>query len=421
MGLCSAYAFISYHNRPNTNVFFRILKEKVSRRLDEISASKRAKFRSLSETRIKAKYAISTPNLSENLKFKISGAHKSLNEIQKRINARESNTKWQIRKATKASHLEKIALMMAVYGTLLLFLGALEANGIVSNIYSAIFVCDVVLLASMFVCLFSEYNITILKNRKMKWAWLCKINKLVWTNVRRYLYPSHSRCFLFLVLVILLQAVTLFSDFFKSELPDFSDENNNKDILSFFTVVMLYSCFVVYFVFSQLYCCFKKRQFQHYMSDKKLEGEIETPINQIKDHEAEIDAELKRLGFDDENMPSGFSINQNYTSFQVKSETKAGAYHKAVACYILPDGVLKKIADLGDIAQGEYSRKITIDYSTIREVVLFCDLENEETSAWRFEPTILIEENKNNVYVVYDIGSKGREVNKDDLFQYPQQ
>lgn len=115
--------------------------------------------------------------------------------------------------------------------------------------------------------------------------------------------------------------------------------------------------------------------------------------------------------------------SQDYTSFQIKNNSSKGTYHNVVAGYRLSDNTLKKIADLGDIAPGQLSEKIIIDYNIIKEVEIFFDATNYDGTygkTWKID-ILKINEYRNNVFSIKDgLVITTLEIDKTDSNKYPQ-
>lgn len=64
------------------------------------------------------------------------------------------------------------------------------------------------------------------------------------------------------------------------------------------------------------------------------------------------------------------NLTQSYTSFVVKN-TSGSVCKNVVAGYRLPDNTIKEIARLGDLAKGETSIAVKVDFANIKEILLF--------------------------------------------------
>lgn len=119
---------------------------------------------------------------------------------------------------------------------------------------------------------------------------------------------------------------------------------------------------------------------------------------------------------------SNDSTEQDYTSFQIKSNEKTGTYRNVVAGYRLADNTLKKIADLGDIAPGASSEKIRVEYNTVKEVEIFFDAYNSNGTygnTYRIA-NITLKEGSNSIHTIQDKEIGGAKVNKELPTEYPQ-
>lgn len=117
----------------------------------------------------------------------------------------------------------------------------------------------------------------------------------------------------------------------------------------------------------------------------------------------------------------GDDNSREYTSFQIKSNAKEGTFLNVVSAYRLPDNTLKKISELGDIAPGQSTDEIIVDYTEVKQVEVFFDTFYNGTYYGTYVlATINIEEDKNNVFTIPAGFSSGRLVDKSNPEEYPQ-
>lgn len=91
-------------------------------------------------------------------------------------------------------------------------------------------------------------------------------------------------------------------------------------------------------------------------------------------------------------------------------------YTKCVAGYKLPDGTYKKIADLGSLRRGDFSKEIFINDENIKEIYIFSDYSGETLS---FNTVFTLTKNTKNTIIVTDLSST-KVTDKTDPKQYPQ-
>ena len=115
---------------------------------------------------------------------------------------------------------------------------------------------------------------------------------------------------------------------------------------------------------------------------------------------------------------------QEYTSLVVKNTPK-GECKNVVAGYRLSDNTLREIANFGNIAAGETSKEITVDFTKVKEILLFTG----ELSSGTYSDILILtdykkfplKENTKNAYTMPENDFMERtNVNHTDPTQYPQ-
>lgn len=89
---------------------------------------------------------------------------------------------------------------------------------------------------------------------------------------------------------------------------------------------------------------------------------------------------------------------------------------KCVAGYKLSDGTYKKIADLGSLWRGDFSKEIFISDENIKDIYIFSDYSGETL---RFNTVFTLTKNTKNTIIVTDLSST-KVTDKTDSKQYPQ-
>ncbi|GAB6010138.1 hypothetical protein [Dysgonomonas reticulitermitis] len=115
---------------------------------------------------------------------------------------------------------------------------------------------------------------------------------------------------------------------------------------------------------------------------------------------------------------------QDYTSFAVKNTFKR-VCKNVVAGYESSDNTLKEIANLGNLAAGETSKEIKVNFTNIKEILLF----EGALSSGKYSDVLILtdykkfplKENTKNIYTMpEDLIMELSNVNHTDPTQYPQ-
>ncbi|MEN9919691.1 MAG: hypothetical protein RL662_2127 [Bacteroidota bacterium] len=124
---------------------------------------------------------------------------------------------------------------------------------------------------------------------------------------------------------------------------------------------------------------------------------------------------------DNELDPAG--QKQDYTSFVIENTSK-GDCKNLVAGYRLADNTLKKIENFGALKAGATSKEIKVDFSQVKEVLLF---EGELSDKIYSNILILtnykdfkLKENTKNIYTMPTTQTQLTSIKHSDATQYPQ-
>lgn len=109
---------------------------------------------------------------------------------------------------------------------------------------------------------------------------------------------------------------------------------------------------------------------------------------------------------------------QDYTSFIITIEEDY-LYKNCLAGYYTPDGLCKKLGELGDISKGVFSKEIRVTIDTLKHVYFFGETSNMiPTGYFKRDTVFILEKNKKNIFTI-KLETKGTILNKDDIYQYP--
>ena len=107
---------------------------------------------------------------------------------------------------------------------------------------------------------------------------------------------------------------------------------------------------------------------------------------------------------------------QDYTSFVVGHDLD-GDFKNVVAGYY-NDGYCLRIAELGNLQSGIYSKEVVITNDTLTQVYLFADYYANNEEAIRFDTVYILQKNKKNIFIRQRY-TRNSGVDKNDPTQYP--
>lgn len=309
IGFCSAYAYISKSAtiktekilsdkdgdngipRENNNYFLKFLDDLALSSISRITAKKTADLKELDEIRSRVEFALDSKMLKADTNGAIFSAWSQLKIVKTDIQEKESAAKRCIKIRTQALHLSKISFVLAVYGILILFLSCFESHTSI-NIYVPIAIGNVLILTGLFFCCIAEFELKPLLYNDFNCGSISKCKKRVSNAVlwfiRKLCYPTFRKFIIVLIVTIIIMGIFLIPNVV-NRIPIDIDSRIFKTGVAHFSLITLFSGFLMYVLMSYSYCQWKKSRFKHYLKSVKIPTQVGTIKQMVDRYSPELD------------------------------------------------------------------------------------------------------------------------------------